>query len=100
MAFITLISFVGLRRSAGFDSHSTATITKHVIPSKNCIKASKFSTRVVGRNLRVTVVSSGLAGGSAVEKLSKEGVETILFERKLDNCKPCGGAIPLVELRG
>ena len=23
------------------------------------------------------------------------GIETYLIERKLDNCKPCGGAIPL-----
>jgi len=25
----------------------------------------------------------------------QEGIETYLIERKLDNCKPCGGAIPL-----
>jgi len=25
----------------------------------------------------------------------KVGIETYLIERKLDNCKPCGGAIPL-----
>jgi geranylgeranyl reductase len=27
--------------------------------------------------------------------LAKAGIETYLFERKLDNAKPCGGAIPL-----
>jgi geranylgeranyl reductase len=27
--------------------------------------------------------------------LAKAGIETFLFERKLDNAKPCGGAIPL-----
>ncbi|MBV8883740.1 MAG: geranylgeranyl reductase, partial [Chroococcidiopsidaceae cyanobacterium CP_BM_RX_35] len=29
------------------------------------------------------------------ETLAKAGIETYLFERKLDNAKPCGGAIPL-----
>jgi geranylgeranyl diphosphate/geranylgeranyl-bacteriochlorophyllide a reductase len=43
----------------------------------------------------VAVVGGGPAGGSAAETLAKGGVETILIERKLDNCKPCGGAIPL-----
>ena len=28
-------------------------------------------------------------------RASQAGVETYLIERKLDNCKPCGGAIPL-----
>ncbi|MGF1512124.1 MAG: geranylgeranyl reductase, partial [Elainellaceae cyanobacterium] len=32
---------------------------------------------------------------SAAEVLAKAGIETYLFERKLDNAKPCGGAIPL-----
>ncbi|NEQ80230.1 MAG: geranylgeranyl reductase [Moorea sp. SIO2I5] len=45
--------------------------------------------------LRVAVVGSGPAGSSAAETLAKAGIETYLFERKLDNSKPCGGAIPL-----
>jgi geranylgeranyl diphosphate/geranylgeranyl-bacteriochlorophyllide a reductase len=45
--------------------------------------------------LRVAVVGSGPAGSSAAETLVKAGIETFLFERKLDNAKPCGGAIPL-----
>ena len=45
--------------------------------------------------LRVAVVGSGPAGSSAAETLVKAGIETYLFERKLDNAKPCGGAIPL-----
>lgn len=45
--------------------------------------------------LRVAVVGSGPAGSSAAETLAKSGIETYLFERKLDNAKPCGGAIPL-----
>jgi geranylgeranyl diphosphate/geranylgeranyl-bacteriochlorophyllide a reductase len=45
--------------------------------------------------LRVAVVGGGPAGSSAAEVLAKAGIETYLFERKLDNVKPCGGAIPL-----
>jgi len=46
-------------------------------------------------SIRVAVVGSGPAGSSAAETLVKAGIETYLFERKLDNAKPCGGAIPL-----
>ena len=45
--------------------------------------------------LRVAVVGGGPAGSSAAEVLAKAGIETYLLERKLDNAKPCGGAIPL-----
>ena len=40
-------------------------------------------------------MGSGPAGSSAAETLARAGIETFLFERKLDNAKPCGGAIPL-----
>ncbi|MFN3926466.1 MAG: geranylgeranyl reductase [Pseudanabaenaceae cyanobacterium] len=46
-------------------------------------------------SLRVAVVGGGPAGASTAETLAKAGIETYLFERKLDNAKPCGGAIPL-----
>ena len=46
-------------------------------------------------SLRVAVVGGGPAGSSAAETLAKAGIETYLLERKLDNAKPCGGAIPL-----
>jgi geranylgeranyl reductase len=45
--------------------------------------------------LRVAVVGGGPSGSCAAEVLAKAGIETWLFERKLDNAKPCGGAIPL-----
>ena len=48
-----------------------------------------------GRKLRVAVVGGGPAGASAADALAQQGVETFLIERKMDNCKPCGGAIPL-----
>lgn len=40
-------------------------------------------------------MGAGPAGSSTAETLVKAGIETYLFERKLDNAKPCGGAIPL-----
>jgi len=45
--------------------------------------------------LRVAVVGGGPSGSCAAEVLAKAGIETWIFERKLDNAKPCGGAIPL-----
>ncbi|HEY9752876.1 MAG TPA: geranylgeranyl reductase [Coleofasciculaceae cyanobacterium] len=45
--------------------------------------------------LRVAVVGGGPAGSSAAEVLARAGIETYLIERKLNNIKPCGGAIPL-----
>ncbi|CAE8672606.1 unnamed protein product [Polarella glacialis] len=51
-----------------------------------------------GRKLRVAIVGGGPAGACCADSLAKEGIETFLIERKLDNCKPCGGAIPLCML--
>ena len=45
--------------------------------------------------LRVAVVGGGPSGSCAAEVLAKAGIKTWLFERKLGNAKPCGGAIPL-----
>merc|ERR1719199_1724500 len=49
----------------------------------------------LGRKLKVAVVGGGPSGACAAETLAKGGVETYLIERKMDNCKPCGGAIPI-----
>jgi geranylgeranyl reductase len=45
--------------------------------------------------LRVAVVGGGPSGSCAAETLAKAGIKTWMFERKLDNAKPCGGAIPI-----
>nr|ACI45963.1 putative plastid geranylgeranyl reductase precusor [Neopyropia yezoensis] len=50
---------------------------------------------VLSMNLRVAVVGGGPAGSCCAEELAKAGIEVTLFERKMDNAKPCGGAIPL-----
>ncbi len=66
---------------------------KTVVPSD--ISGRKRDSRRTTLVLRVAVVGSGPAGSSAAETLVKAGIETYLIERKLDNAKPCGGAIPL-----
>jgi len=44
----------------------------------------------------VAVVGGGPAGASAAEIFAQDkSVDTYMIERKMDNCKPCGGAIPL-----
>jgi geranylgeranyl reductase len=48
------------------------------------------------RKFRVAVIGGGPSGACAAEIFAEEpNVETYLFERKMDNCKPCGGAVPL-----
>ena len=44
----------------------------------------------------VAVVGGGPSGACAAEIFAQEeNINTVLFERKMDNAKPCGGAIPL-----
>lgn len=45
---------------------------------------------------KVAVVGGGPSGSCAAEIFAECGdVDVTLFERKMDNAKPCGGAIPL-----
>jgi len=45
---------------------------------------------------RVAVIGGGPSGSCAAEILAQEpNIETYIIERKMDNAKPCGGAIPL-----
>ncbi|PON93581.1 Geranylgeranyl reductase/cyanobacteria [Trema orientale] len=96
MTSIALKSFVGLRQSSLERKPHLTLQAKPPNPQRRFrVAAGKFSPKVAGRNLRVAIIGGGPAGGSAAETLAKGGVETYLIERKLDNCKPCGGAIPL-----
>ncbi|KAJ8772950.1 hypothetical protein K2173_028127 [Erythroxylum novogranatense] len=92
-------SFTGLRSSTAETPkrYSQAHPISTLINPRQRLQttASKTSPKLQNRNLRVAVIGGGPAGGSAAETLAKGGVETYLIERKLDNCKPCGGAIPL-----
>jgi len=48
------------------------------------------------RPIRVAVIGGGPSGACAAEIFAKgKNMECTIFERKMDNCKPCGGAIPL-----
>jgi heterodisulfide reductase subunit A-like polyferredoxin len=48
----------------------------------------------------VAVVGGGPSGASAAEIFAQDKtVVTYMIERKMDNCKPCGGAIPLCMVR-
>ena len=47
------------------------------------------------RLLGVTIHTFDLAHLAVLGYPEQAGIETYLIERKLDNCKPCGGAIPL-----
>ena len=54
------------------------------------------STSALDMRYKVAVVGGGPSGACAAEIFAQEkGIDTVLFERKLDNAKPCGGAIPL-----
>ena len=45
---------------------------------------------------KVAVVGGGPSGACAAEIFAQEkNIDTVMFERKMDNAKPCGGAIPL-----
>ncbi len=57
---------------------------------------SSSSTTSLDMKYKVAVVGGGPSGACAAEIFAKEkNVDTVLFERKMDNAKPCGGAIPL-----
>lgn len=54
------------------------------------------TTTALEMKYKVAVVGGGPSGACAAEIFAQEkGIDTVLFERKLDNAKPCGGAIPL-----
>lgn len=60
--------------------------------AKNAVKSSSS----LEMKYKVAVVGGGPAGACAAEIFAQEkGIDTVMFERKLDNAKPCGGAIPL-----
>ncbi|KAM7269310.1 hypothetical protein ACFE04_024807 [Oxalis oulophora] len=95
-------SFTGLHSHSHshYNHHTSSAKPKFTIPSASkskhpIIVASKSSPKLTNRNLKVAVIGGGPAGGAAAEALAKGGIETFLIERKMDNCKPCGGAIPL-----
>jgi len=91
------------RRATNKLAGATSAAAPSVVPNKNkltlgqakVIVCAGLGEKLDGRKLRVAVIGGGPSGASAAETLAIGGCETYLIERKLDNCKPCGGAIPL-----
>ncbi len=48
----------------------------------------------MAERFKVLVVGGGPSGSIAARELAKKGIDTCLFERDLNNLKPCGGGIP------
>ena len=83
------------RRSEGHRNHEVAGRTQ-AARGGACMEHSKSIDTSESLTCPPTqVVGGGPSGACAAETLAKAGIETFLIERKMDNCKPCGGAIPL-----
>jgi len=95
------------RRNRGSALTGAAKVVGQVNAQTRTVQPSLRNSRITvyagsqlpeGRKLRVAVIGGGPAGASCADELAKNGMETYLIERKMDNCKPCGGAIPLCML--
>ncbi|EJK71615.1 hypothetical protein THAOC_06924 [Thalassiosira oceanica] len=63
---------------------------------QNVAHAPATSSSALSMKYKVAVVGGGPSGACAAEIFAQEkNIDTVLFERKMDNAKPCGGAIPL-----
>ena len=72
-----------------------AAFTPSAFMGSRTAKAPK-SGSALEMKYKVAVVGGGPSGACAAEIFAQEkGIDTYLFERKMDNAKPCGGAIPL-----
>lgn len=59
-------------------------------------KTAVASTTSLDMKYKVAVVGGGPSGACAAEIFAQEkNIDTVFFERKMNNAKPCGGAIPL-----
>jgi len=59
-------------------------------------RALQGHAKADGSKYRIGVIGGGPSGAAAAEIFAKDKeLETFIFERKMDNVKPCGGAIPL-----
>jgi geranylgeranyl reductase len=80
-----------------------ATAASAFTPTSSFLGKTSVATNAVASNgstmdmrYKIAVIGGGPSGACAAEIFAKEkGIDTVLFERKMDNAKPCGGAIPL-----
>jgi hypothetical protein len=63
---------------------------------KPIVNVPSSSSTALEMKYKVAVVGGGPSGACAAEIFAQEkNIDTVFFERKMDNAKPCGGAIPL-----
>lgn len=75
---------------------STSAFTASSFAGKSVAGVPTSSSSSLCMKYKVAVVGGGPAGACAAEIFAQEkGIDTVIFERKMDNAKPCGGAIPL-----
>jgi len=79
-----------------------AQVVDALVPSSNRLsraastRVRASSTAVPSMKYKVAVVGGGPSGACAADVFAKDkSIDTFFIERKMDNCKPCGGAIPL-----
>jgi len=66
------------------------------LPSARGVSLRAAQREIMTAKYSVAVIGGGPAGACAAEICAEEkGIDTFIFERKMDNAKPCGGAIPL-----
>jgi ribulose 1,5-bisphosphate synthetase/thiazole synthase len=87
MKFSTAVVLLTAQAASAFSPSSSFTGNNVAAPKSESALDMKYTVAVVG---------SGPSGACAAEIFAQEkGINTVLFERKMDNAKPCGGAIPL-----
>lgn len=87
----TLVAVAGLAASVSAFTPSSFTGQSNVVH-----RAVSDSSTSLDMKYKVAVVGGGPSGACAAEIFAQEkGIDTVMFERKMDNAKPCGGAIPL-----
>jgi len=60
------------------------------------LSSTRLPSSQMEMKFKVAVVGGGPSGACAAEILAQNpDIECTIFERKMDNCKPCGGAIPV-----
>jgi geranylgeranyl reductase len=58
--------------------------------------AAAVNALSMSMKFKVAVLGGGPSGACAAEALARNpNIECVMFERKMDNAKPCGGAIPV-----
>ena len=86
----TLVAVAGLAASVSAFTPSSS------FAGQTNVAHRSSSTSALEMKYKVAVVGGGPSGSCAAEIFAKEkNIDTVLFERKMDNAKPCGGAIPL-----